>query len=75
MDDETSSTPLKSQIIGPGFYTSSSNTVFYYNEYKVLFVLDFSKSTTTFNSSQSRPYIEKIKDSIEIFISVSNILD
>ena len=60
----------KSEILSQGLYTSSSNTVFYYNEYKVLFVLDFSKSTTTFNSRQSRPYIEKIKDSIEIFISV-----
>lgn len=51
-------------------YTQDSNTVFYYSEYKVLLLLDFSKSTSTIYPHQDKSYIEKLQESIEIFIHV-----
>jgi hypothetical protein len=52
-------------------YCQDSNTVFYYSEYKVLLLLDFSKSTSTIYPHQTKSYVEKLQDSIEIFIHVS----
>lgn len=53
-----------------GLYCQESNTVFYYKEYKVLLLLDFSKSTSTIYASQSKSYVEKMQDAIEILIQV-----
>ena len=54
-----------------GLYCHDSNTVFYYSEYKVLLLLDFSKSTSSIYPYQSKCYVDKLLDSIEIFIHVT----
>ena len=48
--------------------------MFYYDSYKVLFLLDFSKSTSNVYPFQEKSYLEKMKESITIFIYVKFML-
>lgn len=45
-------------------YTQDSNTVFYYNDYRVVLLLDFSQSATTVYPGQGKSYSEKMRESI-----------
>ena len=45
-------------------YTQDSNTVFYYNDYRVVLLLDFSQSATTVYPGQGKSYSEKMRDCI-----------
>ena len=45
-------------------YTQDSNTVFYYNDYRVVLLLDFSQSATSVYPSQAKNYSEKMRDCI-----------
>ena len=47
-------------------YTEDSNTLFYYNDYRVVLLLDFSQSTTCVYPTQQKNYMDKMRDSIEI---------
>lgn len=48
LDDTPASSKVSSKDLwSECVYNTDSNTVFYYNDYKVLIVLDFSKSTST----------------------------
>ena len=49
-------------------YTEDSNTVFYYNDYKCVLLLDFSHSTTSVFPGQTKSYTEKMRESLEIII-------
>jgi hypothetical protein len=45
-------------------YTPMSNTVFYYNDYKVVLLLDFSQSTSCVVPNQKRSYFDKMRDAL-----------
>ena len=45
-------------------YTQDSNTVFYYNDYRVVLLLDFSQSATTVYPGMGKSYSEKMRDCI-----------
>jgi len=49
-------------------YTQDSNTVFYYNDYRVVLLLDFSQSTSTVYPTQQKSYLDKMKESIEVIM-------
>lgn len=50
-------------------YTEQSNTIFYYNDYRVLLLLDFSQSTTAVYPTLSSSYVLKMQRSIEAVIN------
>jgi len=45
-------------------YKATSNTVFYYQAYRVVVVIDFSQSTTSLFPFETQTYCEKIKEVI-----------
>ena len=49
-------------------YTDTSNTVFYYNDYKVVLLLDFSQSTSSVYPGQTKSYVDKMRESLEVII-------
>ena len=49
-------------------YNETSNTVFYYHENKVVLLLDFSQSTTTVYPGQTKSYIDKMVESVEVVL-------
>ena len=49
-------------------YTEDSNTLFYYNDYRVVLLLDFSQSTSCVYPTQQKSYLDKMRESIEIVI-------
>ncbi len=50
-------------------YTEQSNTIFYYNDYRVLLLLDFSQSTTAVYPTLSYSYMLKMQRSIEAVLN------
>jgi len=40
--------------------------VFYYNDYRVVLLLDFSQSTTSVYPSQGKSYLEKMRDCLSV---------
>ena len=49
-------------------YTEQSNSIFYYNDYRIVLLLDFSQSTTGVYPSQKSSYIFKMRQSIEAIL-------
>jgi len=49
-------------------YTENSNTVFYYNDYKVVLLLDFSQSTSSVYPGQTKSYVDKMRECLEVII-------
>ena len=47
-------------------YTQDSNTIFYYNDYRVVLLLDFSQSTTSIYPAQEKSYLEKMRDCLSL---------
>lgn len=50
-------------------YTEQSNSIFYYNDYRVLLLLDFSQSTTAVYPTLSNSYMLKMQRSIEAVLN------
>ena len=49
-------------------YSEQSNSIFYYNDYRIVLLLDFSQSTTGVYPSQKSSYIFKMRQSIEAIL-------
>ena len=50
-------------------YTEQSNSIFYYNDYRIVLLLDFSQSKTVVYPSQKSSYIFKMRQSIEAVLN------
>ena len=47
-------------------YTEESNTIFYYNDYRVVLLLDFSQSTNSVYPTQEKSYLDKMRESLDV---------
>jgi hypothetical protein len=47
-------------------YTQDSNTIFYYNDYRVVLLLDFSQSSTTTYPTMGKSYLEKMRECLSV---------
>jgi hypothetical protein len=50
-------------------YTEQSNSIFYYNDYRVVLLLDFSQSTTAVYPSMASSYLLKMQKAIEAVLN------
>jgi len=50
-------------------YTEQTNSIFYYNDYRVLLLLDFSQSTAAVYPTLATSYILKMQKSIEAVLN------
>ena len=53
-------------------YTENSSTIFYYGSYRVVIVLDFSRSTALPDLYSNQTYSEKVMTTLEALLKVLN---